>query len=68
MNQFGGKKVAIVPTDDGLFLAYYVDNASLNALGETEDEAEENLYDKYDFCQSGWGDVDDCSYYTSSYF
>ncbi len=54
--------VVVEPTDDGLFIAYFSRRMVCYALGETEDEARENLLDRYDFNPENWSDLDEYSY------
>lgn len=53
------KNVTVEQTEDGMFLAYYVNDTACYAYGETEDEAAENLREHYDFGTLNWGDTDE---------
>lgn len=54
--------VVIEPTEDGLFLAYFSKRMTCYAYGETEEEATDNLLDRYDFMPDEWSDFDEYSY------
>lgn len=54
--------VIVKPTDDGLFIAYFAKRMMCYALGETEEEAEENLLDRFDFREEYWSDFDEYNY------
>lgn len=54
--------VIVELTDDGLFMAYVNGRTSSYALGETEDEARDNLLERYDLEPDNWSDADEYSY------
>lgn len=58
--------VRIELTDDGLFLAYLPGHATSYALGETEEEARENLLERYSFDADSWADTDEYAYLSSA--
>ena len=62
MNQDRRNAVIVEPTDDGLFIAYFADRMTCYALGESENEATDNLLDRYDFNAESWADYDEYSY------
>lgn len=59
--------VRIELTDDGLFLAYLQGRATTYALGETEEEARENLLDRYNFDAENFADADEYAYLSSAW-
>lgn len=54
--------VRVELTEDGLFLAYLPGHASSYALGETEEEACDNLLERYQLDADGWADSDEYAY------
>lgn len=52
----GGLAVAVEPTDDGLFLAYLPGRAVAGAVGDTPEEARENLLAGYELAPDVWAD------------
>lgn len=59
-------QIVIETTDDGLFMAYILGHAMSYALGETEEEARENLLDRFDLSYESWADPDEYSYLASA--
>lgn len=67
MGQEFSEQVIIEMTDDGLFMASLIGHASSYALGETEDEARENLLDRFRFDRECCADSDEYSYLYSAF-
>ncbi len=57
MRNSNASQIVIETTDDGLFLAYRVGFASSYALGETEEEARDNLLSRFDLFDEEWEDM-----------
>lgn len=56
-------EVMVELTEDGLFMAYVPGYATSYALGETAEEARENLLDRYEFSAADyWADPDEACY------
>ncbi len=54
--------VVVEQTEDGLFMAYLLGRSQGYALGETADEARDNLLDRYDLSAYDWADPDEAAY------
>lgn len=59
-------QIVVETTEDGLFMAYILGHSMGYALGETEEEARENLLDRFDLSYESWADPDEYSYLASA--